>query len=215
MKPAIPWLAIALSPALWLICLQQFCRSGALRFFDQWLPTYLQEARGQSLENANFWTSLPLWAGVVGGPLGGLLSDFVLTRTGSRRAARQGVAIGSLLVAVAIYCSAYFVADVRGTMLLMSVGLLVMTFSSPVAYALSMDMGGRNLAVIFGIMNMAGNLGSFAFTTFLPHVIRWRGWDTALLVFVLMHIVAVVCWFPLNPNGVIGETPDAQPDRRE
>src|SRR5581483_10595386 len=97
---------------LWLICIQQFCRAGALRFFDQWLPTYLQEARGLSRESANLWTSLPLWAGVIGGPIGGILSDAVLARTGSRRAARQGVAVGGIAVGLLIYGVAYLIPDV-------------------------------------------------------------------------------------------------------
>ncbi len=210
----VPWLAIFLSSALWLICIQQFCRAGALRFFDMWLPTYLQEARGQSVESANYLTGLPLIAGVIGGPIGGILSDFVLARTGSRRAARHGVAIGSVLVGLLIYGLAYQVGDMFGAVVLASIGVFVMTFSSPCAYALTMDMGGRNLGVIFATMNMAGNLGSWAFTQFIPRVVEWRGWDRALLVFAAMHVVAIACWLMLNPNGIIGESADA-PDSKE
>jgi sugar phosphate permease len=205
-KPSVPWLAIFLSPVLWLICVQQFCRAGSLRFFDMWLPTYLQEVRGQSVMTANYWTSLPLLAGVLGGPIGGILSDFVLARTGSRRAARQGVTIGSIVVALVLYGMAFQVADVWGAVLLSCCGVLIMTFSSPCSYALTMDMGGRNLGVIFATMNMAGNLGAWAFTTFLPRVVEWQGWDRALLVFAAMHVVAIVCWLFINPNGIIGES---------
>jgi ACS family glucarate transporter-like MFS transporter len=205
----VPWLAIFLSATLWLICLQQFCRAGALRFFDLWLPTYFQEARGQTVEDANKWTSLPLIAGVIGGPIGGILSDFVLARTRSRRAARQGVAIGSILIGLLIYGLAYQVGDMFGAVLLASLGVLVMTFSSPCAYALTMDMGGRNLGVIFATMNMAGNLGSWAFTQFIPRVVDWGGWDRALLVFAAMHVFAIVFWLVLNPNGIIGENADS------
>jgi sugar phosphate permease len=211
-KPSIPWMAIFFSAALWLICIQQFCRAGALRFFDMWLPTYLQEARGQSVKAANYLTSLPLLAGVIGGPLGGILSDFVLARTRSRRAARQGVAIGSIVVALFFYGLAYQIADVRGAVLLSCLGVLIMTFSSPCAYALTMDMGGRNLGVIFATMNMAGNLGAWAFTTFTPRVVECRGWNAALLVFAAMHVLAIACWLVLNPNGIIGERADAVPD---
>ena len=214
-KPSIPWTAIFLSSALWLICIQQFCRAGTMRFFDQWLPTYLQEARGQTRVAANLWTSLPLWAGVIGGPIGGILSDFVLARTRSRRFARQGVAIGSIVVALFIWWLASLIPDVRGAVLLAGLGILIFTFSSPCAYALSMDMGGRNLGIIFGTMNMAGNLGAWAFTKFIPRVVTWRGWDGALLVFAGMHLVAIVCWLLLNPNGLIGERADAAADSKE
>ncbi|MHB1426032.1 MAG: MFS transporter [Gemmataceae bacterium] len=205
----VPWLAIVFSSALWLICVQQFCRAAATRFFDVWLPTYLQEARGQSIKDANYWTSLPLLAGVLGGPIGGIFSDFVLARTRSRRAARQGVAIGSILLGLLIYGLAYRVVEVRGAVLLTSLGVFIWTFSSPCAYALTMDMSGRNLGVIFATMNMAGNLGAWAFTQFLPRIVDWRGWDAALFVFASMHVVAMVCWLLLNPNGIIGAQADA------
>ena len=205
-RASIPWLRLLGSSALWLICVQQFCRAGALRFFDHSLPTYLQKARGQSIEDANLWTSLPMWAGVIGGMFGGTLSDFVLTRTGSRRAARQAVAIGSLLLGVLCYSVAFQFDDLRWAMLTAGLGLCVMTFSSPCAYALTMDMGGRNLAVIFATMNMAGNLGAAAFTAFIPRIADRWSWNAALLVFAGMHIVALLCWLPLNPNGVIGDS---------
>ncbi len=211
----VPWMVIFLSGALWLVCIQQFCRAGALRFFDMWLPTYLQEVRGQSVKDANYWTSLPLLAGMIGGPVGGILSDFVLARTRSRRAARQGVAIGGILGGLLVYVLAYQVANLTGAVLLACLGLFIMTFSSPCAYALSMDMGGRNLAVIFATMNMAGNLGSWAFTKFIPRIVTWRGWESALLVFAAMHVVAIVCWLLLNPNGVIGEPDDAATTAKE
>jgi sugar phosphate permease len=204
-KPSIPWLAIFFSSALWLICIQQFCRAGTMRFFDQWLPTYLQEVRGQSVESANFLTSLPLFAGIVGGIVGGVLSDYVLQRTRSRRAARQGVAIGGVLLGLCFYGLAYQIAGLTGAVLLASFGLFLATFASPCSYALTMDMGGRNLGVIFATMNMAGNLGAWAFTKYFPRVVTRQGWDGALLVFVGMQIVAIVCLFLLNSNGVIGE----------
>jgi sugar phosphate permease len=205
-----PWLNLIFSLPLWLICIQQFCRAGAVRFFDQSLPTYLQEARGQSIKDANLWTSLPLWAGVLGGMLGGILSDAVLLRTGSRRLARQGVAIGSLLLAVLIYILAYQFADVSLAVLTMGIGYGIMTFSSPCAYALTMDMGGRNLAIIFATMNMAGNLGATAFTTYIPQIAEKLGWNAALYVFLGMHVVAILCWLPLDPNGVIGDASERE-----
>lgn len=212
-RPPIPW-KIFLSWALLMICIQQFCRAGALRFFDQWLPTYLQEARSLTKEAANSWTSNLAWAGVIGGPIGGILSDWVLARIGSRRLARQGVTIASLLACLVVYVLAYQIADITGALWMGALGLCIMTFSAPVAYALTMDMGGRNLGLIFATMNMAGNLGAWAFTTFVPVVVQWRGWDAALFVFAAMHVVAVVCWLFLNPSGIIGERASAHPPAR-
>jgi ACS family glucarate transporter-like MFS transporter len=214
-RAPVPWLLILLSGALWFICLQQACRAGVYRFFDLMLPTYLQDVRHKEISDANLWASVTLLAGVFGGPVGGSLSDWVLTRTGSRRLARQGVAIASIGVALGCYIVAFLIPNTSAAVLMASIGLFIMTFSSPCAFALTMDMGGRNLGVVFGLVNMTGNLGSWAFTKFLPRVVEHQGWDAALFVFAALHVVAILCWLPLNPNGVIGETAETTPQPKE
>jgi ACS family glucarate transporter-like MFS transporter len=191
---------------MWLIGIQQFFRAGANRFFDMWLPTYLQEARGGSVLSAGLLTGLPLYAGIVGGMVGGWFSDTVLRSTGSRRAGRQGVAIGSLLVATLLYVLAYPIADARLAILVLSAGYFIGSFAAPCSYALTMDMGGKQLGVVFGAMNMAGNFGSWAFVLVVPRLVRWSGgWDLALAVFAGVHLLAAACWMMLNPNGTIGD----------
>ncbi len=211
----VSW-GILLSGALYCICLQQFFRSGANRFVDFSLPTYLQEVRHVGKELANQLSSLPQWGGVIGGTLGGLLSDWLLARTGSRRVARQGLAIVSLVGALAVYAVAYVVPDVTVAMLLYSLGMLIFFFSATCAYAITMDMGGANLGVVFGLMNMAGNFGAYAFTAVVPRLNAHFGndWTPTLLLFAAMHVAALVFWLPLNPNGVIGEREPA-PEPKE
>jgi nitrate/nitrite transporter NarK len=80
-------------------------------------------------------------------------------------------------------------------------------------YALTMDMGGRNLGVIFGTMNMAGNLGAWAFTKFFPRIVTSSGWEAGLTAFAAMHVVAIVCLLLINPAGTIGEPSGAAPKK--
>ena len=206
-RPRVSWLMLLFSGALWCICLQQFFRSGANRFADLWFPTYLQESQHVGKVIANQLASLPLWGGVIGGTIGGLVSDFLLVRTGSRRIARQGLAAASLVGALILYGIAYVIPDVTLATVVFSVGLLVFFFSATCAYAITMDMGGRNLGVVFGFMNMAGNFGAYAFTAVVPRLNHYYqgDWTATLLLFAAMHVVALVCWLPLDPNGVVGE----------
>ena len=69
----------------------------------------------------------------------------------------------------------------------------------------TIDLGGRNLGIVFSTMNMAGNLGSFAFTWAAPRLVQSGGWDACLFVFAGAHIAAALCWLFINPEGVIGE----------
>lgn len=156
---------------------------------------------------ANQLGSLPQWLGVVGSTLGGLLSDYLLKRTGSRRVARQGLAIASIIGALALYVLAYTLSNVTLAMIAFSAGFFVFYFSASCAFAVTLDMGGRNLGVVFGLMNMTGNFGSAAFATLAPVLNDWfhMGWTPTLILFAVMHVAALLFWLPLNPNGVIGE----------
>jgi sugar phosphate permease len=206
-SPPAAWTALFLSGALYCICLQQFFRAGANRFFDNWFATYLQEARGLDRDFANQLASLPQWVGVVGGLVGGVLSDYLLIRTGSRRLARQGVAVASLIVCLILYSAAYLTPNATLATFTASAGFFIFCFSAPAAYAVTMDMGGRHLGVIFGAMNMLGNLGAMFFIWLAPVLAgRYSGdWTPTLILFAAMHFVALIFWLLLNPNGVIGE----------
>ena len=179
----VRWGVLLLSGALYLICFQQFFRAGANRFYDRWLTTYLQEGRGLGVGFANQLASLPQWVGVVGGLVGGVLSDFLLVRTGSRRIARQALAVGSLAACMVLYALAYLIPDAALATLTASAGFFIFCFSAPCAYALTMDMGGSNLGVVFGAMNMFGNLGAWAFTWAAPRLTGWvhTDWPSAVL----------------------------------
>jgi ACS family glucarate transporter-like MFS transporter len=194
-----------------LICVQQACRAGANRLVDNWLPTYYEQQRGTSKQMAAYLSGFLQALGVVGVVVGGVLSDEVLRRTRSRRAGRNGVALVSLLGSVVLYLFAWPIGNVYLATGVFSLGLFLFSFSSPCAYALTMDVGGRRLALIFSVMNMAGNLGAAAFVEFVPHFVRWGGWDLALGVFVLMHLVAAVCWLVLDPTASLDDALPAPP----
>jgi ACS family glucarate transporter-like MFS transporter len=196
------WLAVL---ALTLVCTQQAFRAGANRLVDTWMPTYYEKERNTSKEMGAYLSAFLQALGVVGGIAGGLLSDEVLRRTRSRRAARNGVALFSLLGSVALYVLAYPIGNVYLASVVFGLGVFLFCFSSPCAYALTLDIGGRYLAVIFGLMNMAGNLGAFAFVSFVPWLREVGGWNLVLLVFVGMHLAAALCWLLLDPNATIDE----------
>jgi len=212
---ATPWLAILLNASLWLICVQQACRAGANRFYEYELPNYLHDARGQSKRRAGFLTSLPQAAGLVGGLVGGALSDWILRRTGSRILARNGVALLSLAGGALCFFAAFPVPDTLVSVLMFSLGAFLVTFAAPCSFALTMDVAGRHVAIVVALMNTAGNLGAYLFTQGLPLLEARAGWDAALAVFAGLHVVAAVCWLFIRSEQTIGETAGAASVRDE
>src|SRR5262249_49908356 len=142
-RPATPWAAILLNVSLLLICTQQAFRAGANRFYEYNLPAYLRQVRGVTVAESGLLTSLPLVACIVGGLVGGTLSDFILARTGSRAAGRKGVAVASLAAGALCFVAAYPLPGVWAAVLVLSLGAFLTTFASPCAYALTMDVAGK------------------------------------------------------------------------
>lgn len=198
------WLIVFSLPLL-LLYTQQCFRAAAPRLFDSRLPTYLEEERGLTKKSAADLSTWPMWAGVVGGLCGGALSDYILRRTGSRRAGRNGVAIGSLVVAILWYLAAYTVTDVYQATALLAAGSFFFNFSSPCAYALTIDIGGKHLPTVFGLMNMIGNVGAWLFVSGVMFLVSVGGWPLAFGVWLGLHVAAILCWLFLDPSMSIGE----------
>jgi ACS family glucarate transporter-like MFS transporter len=205
-KQRSPILLALCSLPLILLCTQQCFRAAANRLFDSRLPTYLERQRGLSKADAATLSSYPQWAGIFGGIFGGALSDYILRRTGERRLARKGLSLVSLTLATAVYLSAWFIADTTWAMLVFSAGAFLFCASSPCSYALCIDIGGKHLAIVFGLMNMMGNLGAFAFVSSVTSLVRLGGWELALGVWLMLHVAAFFCWLFLDPDVTIGET---------
>lgn len=193
--------AVAASPALWLLCAQQFCRAAGYIFFASWFATYLQEARGLALVKSAWLTTLPLIADVLGGFSGGLISDALLHRTQSRRIARQGMAMVALLLCASLIFIAWTVADPVLAVLVISAGMYCAGVVNPCYSATLMTCGGSNTATWSAMTNMCGNLGAASFPILVPWLIaNAGGWNAVLLAFGAIYIVAAAIWVVLNPR---------------
>lgn len=206
-RHATPWWQLVTSPAMWLICAQQFFRAGGQVFFASWFATYLQETRAVSLEQSAWLTALPVVTFMLATFVAGGVSDAILVRTGSLNQARKGVAMTSLALCAAIVAAAWFVDDPLLAVVIISAGMFMAGFAGPCAYAVTIDVGGRNVPAVFATMNMVGNLGAGLLAWVVPHFrqaierplasssdpVR-ASWDAVLLLFAGTYLAAALCW---------------------
>jgi MFS family permease len=203
---ATPWLALLASPPMWCICGQQFCRAAGYMFYGSWFPTFLQETRSVPVAESGLLTMLPLIASGIGSVTAGKLSDRMLSATGNVRAARRNIAVAGMLGCAVLIFAAYFVEGVNALVLLISGGAFCAALAGPSSYATTIDMGGKNVATIFGTMNMAGNAGAAVFPVIVPMLEKSAGgWDLVLFVFGGVYLIAAIFWLLLNPVGTFAE----------
>ena len=201
-----PWLALLASPPMWCICGQQFCRAAGYMFYGSWFPTFLQETRNVPVAESGLLTMLPLIASGIGSALAGKLSDRMLSATGNVRTARRNIAVAGMLGCAVLIFAAYFVEGANALVLVISGGAFCAALAGPSSYATTIDMGGKNVATIFGTMNMAGNAGAAVFPVIVPMLEKSPGgWDLVLFVFGGVYLIAAIFWMLLNPVGTFAE----------
>jgi nitrate/nitrite transporter NarK len=181
-------------------------RAAGYIFFTSWFATYLQETRGVSIAKSGFLNMLPLLAVVGGGLVGGALSDRLLAWTGSLDLARRWMSMLSLFTCAALIFWALVIDDTLTSVLVISGGSFFAALAAPCAYAVSMDMGGPQVATVNATMNMMGNLGAWAFPIVVPWLLtRFGSWDAVLVTFGALYVVGALFWLLLKPEGTIVE----------
>jgi MFS family permease len=202
----VRWSRLATDPQMLLLCFQQFLRAGAMVFFYTWFARFLKETKGLSEHEAGTLAFWPPFAGAFGGLCGGLLSDWLLQRTGRPRLARQGMTFVALVICTGAALAAFFVDDPQVAVFLICIGVFWGMASGVSAYALAIAYGGKRVATVFATMNMSGNLGATLFPVVVGGIVTATGnWNYALLLFVALFGLSAVCWAALNPKGTLFE----------
>ena len=79
------------------VSIGQFCSNSTLVFFLTWFPSYL-DSRGMNFAKSGFMVSLPYFGASLGVLLGGVVSDWLIRRTGSPTIGRKAPIIAGLLL---------------------------------------------------------------------------------------------------------------------
>ena len=89
----------------------QFAGNSTLVFFLTWFPTYLATERQMAWLKVGFFAVLPFIAASVGVVVGGVVSDWLLRRTGSANIARKLPIISGLVLASTIVAANFLESD--------------------------------------------------------------------------------------------------------
>lgn len=154
-----PWRHALRSRSLWMASLYQTTTNIGWAFLVNSLSTYLKTVKHMDDTVNGQVSSVALFLGIVGLPLGGMLTDWWSKKHGVR-AGRMMPLVVTRIIAVA----AYFWVMAADTPLQMALafGALAMfvDMGMPAMWALMQDISGRHQAQLFGWANMWGNFGA-------------------------------------------------------
>jgi ACS family glucarate transporter-like MFS transporter/ACS family D-galactonate transporter-like MFS transporter len=199
-------LEILSTSTIWWLCGQQMCRSAGYMFFASWFPTFLQTTRDVTIEESGRLQGVVLAGPLLGGILGGLLTDWIWRRTQSLRISRSGVGATALVSCSLMILGAWFVESTGFAVFLLALSAFFAAFAGPCAFAATIDIGGPRVPQIAGLMNMSGNLAAGATPVLVAKLIQLTAnWNLVLLVFAGVFVAGAICWLFVNPQQRVRE----------
>lgn len=176
------------------ICVAQYCISSITFFFITWFPSYLVKARGFSIMEAGFASALPAICGCIGGVSAGLVSDWLLRRTGSLSVARKTpITIGLLLSTVIVGCN----YTSNSTLM---VGLMCLSFFGKgfgsLGWTVVTDVAPKAaVGLTGGLFNAFSSAAGIFTPVAIGYLVQGTGSFDAALMFVGAHAVLAIVAF--------------------
>jgi ACS family D-galactonate transporter-like MFS transporter len=167
----------------------QFAGNSTLVFFLTWFPTYLATERQMAWLKVGFFAILPFIAASVGVLVGGIVSDFLLRRTGSANIARKLPIITGLVLASTIVTANFLKSDVL-VIAVMSVAFFGQGMVN-LGWTLLTDVAPKRLiGLTGGVFNLCANLAGIVTPLVVGVVVATTGSFAWALGFIA--VVAII-----------------------
>lgn len=195
----IPWREFATSATVWCLWGQYFGVSWGWSFYITWLPTYLHEGRGVTLQQSALLSVLPLFCGGFGCIAGGMLIP-ALSRLGIN--ARNGrILLGTVgyLTSGALLLVSTHIAASLSAMVIIGLASFAQDLALPASWEACIDEGGPHTGSLSGSMNMAGQCAGFlapATTGYLMAATH-QNWALVFAISSAFYFFGSACWLAM------------------
>ena len=196
----IPWRSILADGNLWALFGMYFCSAYGFFFFVTWLPTYLMNEHGLTLERSGLYSGIPLFVGAVACVSGGRFSDWLVKRWGLRWG-RRSVGIGGFGLAALGFAMAASAENPLPAVLWMAFAQGAQDLTLPVAWAVCVDVGHRYGGTATGFMNTASSASAmFSPITAAWLAARFGSFESMFWAAAVVYVVGALLWFVIDPE---------------
>jgi MFS transporter, ACS family, glucarate transporter len=195
---AFQW-ADLLSWNLTFICLMYFTMGYTLYFNITWLPTYLREVRGFSVQQAGWIAGAVLMTGGICTYAGGRLTDYLVKRYGLK--VGRSVGVISLPVAAVLLLGVALTPSPLMAAVLLAATLGVADLGVSSCWSICHDVGGEHAGTVTGAMNTFGNLGGALSPLVVGYALDWwQSWTIPFFVTAGVYVFGGIMTALVNPN---------------
>jgi ACS family glucarate transporter-like MFS transporter len=188
------------SASFYLLTLSYTLQGYVGYIFVSWFYLYLVQERHFGLLGGAWMSSLPWILSIVSIPLGGLISDRLVTGRfgpvwGRRIVPLVGMALSGLLISIGAHTGSAIMAAIS----LAFATALILCVEGPF-WAMMMRIAGRKSGTAGGIMNMGSNLGGLLSPALTPIIASYIGWENALHVAAALAVIGAILWLGIKPE---------------
>jgi MFS family permease len=198
-KPPAPW--AALIKRMWPVTLTYFCYGWCLWLYLNWLPLFFKNNYALDIKNSALFASGVFFAGVVGDTLGGLISDWILTRTGNLRFARLSVVFVGFFGALLSLLPLLYVHDITIVALCLSSGFFFAELVIGPIWSIPMDIAPKFSGTAAGLMNCGSAFAAIVSPIAAGIMIDMTGnWYLPFIMTILLMGLGMAAAFLMHPE---------------
>lgn len=161
-KAQVDWRFILTHPTLVANNIAYFAFGYMLFFATLWLPGYFLTQHGLNLKSVGWYLTIPWLVGACFLKAGGILSDWLYKKTGSRRLARSHVIWCSQLIAAAFFLALGFTQSFTLSLVFLSLGLGFGLMPQPAFFSINIDVAKERSGASQGITSSCLSIAGIA-----------------------------------------------------
>ena len=158
----VKWADLFHYKSTWYMIIGNFGLIYTMWVYLTWLPGYLVTGRGLSILKTGWIAAIPFLVGIIGVPLGGIISDYFIKTKGYApiQARKIPLVCGAIVAAIAVLPVPY-VTDLNTCVALLSLGYFAASVPTGVMWTLATDVAPKNMVASLGsIQNFGGFIGA-------------------------------------------------------
>jgi MFS family permease len=201
-KKSVPWLSL-----IWRmlpVTAVYFCYAWTLWLYLAWIPSFFLHSYHLKLQDSAFFSAGVFSAGVIGNTLGGVLSDKILSRTGSRNKARRNLVVIGFLCSLASMLPLLFVHNLSASAIFLSVAFFFSELTIGPMWAIPMDIAPRFAGSASGLMNTGTAFAAIISPLVFGFVIDKTGnWELPFIGSIVLLFVGAILAFWMKPDQAL------------
>jgi ACS family glucarate transporter-like MFS transporter len=192
-QQSFPWLRIFTGTSVPALLIANFMLGYVTYIFYTWFFLYLVNVRHMPVISGSYWSTAPFLAMLVGAPLGGGISDWMVRKLGLRWGRRLPVLVAACASCLLLILGSRMIDPYRAIALL-AFAAGCNSVAAVSSWTLPNDLSDRHSGFLAGVLNTATNLGGALSPVLTPALAARIGWVGALDVAAAQMLCIALLW---------------------